>query len=124
MSAYNETCAAIGNDYWNHRLFLLHGDARYVDVMERTLYNGLLSGVSLDGKSFFYPNPLESIGQHERSPWFGVACCPGNLTRFLASVPGYVYAQQGHTLYVNLFAGSTADITLGDRHVRVAQQTR
>ena len=84
MSAYNETCAAIGNDYWNQRLFLLHGDARYIDVLERTLYNGLLSGVSLDGKSFFYPNPLESDGQHERSPWFGVACCPGNITRFLA----------------------------------------
>ena len=76
---------------------------KYIDVMERTLYNGLLSGVSLDGKSFFYPNPLESTGQHQRSPWFGVACCPGNMTRFLASVPGYVYAQQGDTLYVNLF---------------------
>jgi len=124
MTAYNETCAAVGNDFWNQRLFLLHGDARYVDVMERTLYNGLISGVSLDGKSFFYPNPLESIGQHERSPWFGVACCPGNITRFLASVPGYVYAQQGDTLYVNLFAGSTADLTLGGRRVKVTQQTR
>jgi DUF1680 family protein len=102
MSAYNENCAAIGNDYWNHRLFLLHADAKYVDVMERTLYNGLLSGVSLDGKSFFYPNPLESAGQHQRRPWFGVACCPGNMTRFLASVPGYVYAQQGNTLYARL----------------------
>ena len=90
MTAYNETCAAIGNDYWNHRLFLLHADAKYVDVMERTLYNGLISGVSLDGKSFFYPNPLESNGQHARSPWFGVACCPGNITRFMASVPGYL----------------------------------
>ena len=95
MTAYNETCASIGNDYWNHRLFLLHGDAKYIDVMERTLYNGLISGVSLDGKTFFYPNPLESAGQHQRSPWFGVACCPGNITRFLASVPGYVYAHQG-----------------------------
>ncbi len=95
MTAYNETCAAIGNDFWNHRLFLLHADAKYIDVMERTLYNGLLSGVSLDGKAFFYPNPLESAGQHARSPWFGVACCPGNMTRFLASVPGYVYAKSG-----------------------------
>src|SRR5947209_9754223 len=75
MTAYNETCAAVGNDYWNQRLFLLHADARYIDVMERTLYNGLISGVSLDGKTFFYPNPLESNGQHARSPWFGVACC-------------------------------------------------
>ena len=95
MTAYNETCASVGMDYWNHRLFLLHGDAKYIDVMERTLYNGLISGVALDGKTFFYPNPLESNGQHERSPWFGVACCPGNITRFLASVPGYVYAHAG-----------------------------
>jgi DUF1680 family protein len=124
MTAYNETCAAVGNDFWNHRLFLLHGDARYIDVMERTLYNGLISGVSLDGKSFFYPNPLESMGQHERSPWFGVACCPGNITRFLASVPGYVYAQQGSTLYINLFAGSTADIMLGGRRLKIVQLTR
>jgi hypothetical protein len=125
MSAYNETCAAIGNDYWNHRLFLLHADAKYVDVMERILYNGLLSGVSLDGKSFFYPNPLESAGQHKRSPWFGVACCPGNMTRFLASVPGYVYAQQGDTLYVNLFVASTADVKMdGGRTVKIVQETR
>ncbi|HEY7509513.1 MAG TPA: glycoside hydrolase family 127 protein, partial [Vicinamibacteria bacterium] len=125
MTAYNETCAAIGNDYWNHRLFLLHGDARYIDVLERTLYNGLLSGVSLDGKSFFYPNPLESAGQHQRSPWFGVACCPGNVTRFLASVPGYVYAQQDDALFVNLFVASTAEVELaGGRKVKLVQETR
>jgi DUF1680 family protein len=125
MTAYNETCAAIGNDYWNHRLFLLHADARYIDVMERTLYNGLISGVSLDGKTFFYPNPLESNGQHERSPWFGVACCPGNMTRFLASVPGYVYAQRGDSLWVNLFMASTADIQLDNgRKVKLVQETR
>ena len=125
MSAYNETCAAIGNDYWNHRLFLLHADAKYVDVMERTLYNGLLSGVSLDGKSWFYPNPLESAGQHQRSPWFGVACCPGNMTRFLASVPGYVYAQQGNALYVNLFVASIANVKMdGGRTLEIVQETR
>lgn len=125
MSAYNETCAAIGNDYWNHRLYLLHADAKYIDVMERTLYNGLISGVSLDGKTFFYPNPLESNGQHQRSEWFGVACCPGNITRFIASVPGYVYAQQGDALYVNLFVGSTADIKLDNgRTVKMTQETR
>ena len=125
MSAYCETCAAVGNDFWNQRLFLLHADARYVDVLERTLYNGLLSGVSLDGKTFFYPNPLESNGQHQRSPWFGVACCPGNITRFLPSVPGYVYAQSGDTLYVNLFVGSTADIKMDNgREVKVTQETR
>ena len=92
MTAYNETCASVGMDFWNHRLFLLEGDAKYIDVMERTLYNGLVSGVSLDGKTFFYPNPLESNGQHARQEWFGVACCPGNITRFMPSVPGYVYA--------------------------------
>lgn len=124
MTAYNETCAAIGNDYWNYRLFLLHADAKYIDVMERTLYNGLISGVSLDGKSFFYPNPLESAGQHQRSPWFGVACCPGNITRFIASVPGYVYAQHDDKLYVNLFVGSTSEIKMDNgRTIKVAQDT-
>jgi DUF1680 family protein len=125
LTAYNETCASIGADYWNHRLFLLHADGKFIDVMERTLYNGLISGVSLDGKSFFYPNPLESDGKYERSPWFGVACCPGNITRFLASVPGYVYAQRGDALWVNLFMASTAEIKLDNgRTVKIAQETR
>ena len=125
MTAYNETCASVGNDFWNQRMFLLTGDAKYVDVMERTLFNGLISGVALDGKTFFYPNPLESRGQHARSPWFGVACCPGNITRFMASVPGYMYAQQGQDVYVNLFAAGTADITLKDAlKIRLTQATR
>ena len=124
MTAYNETCASVGLDYWNHRLFLLHADAKYIDVMERTLYNGLISGVSLDGKTFFYPNPLESAGQHERSPWFGVACCPGNITRFLASVPGYVYATQRDALFVNLYAAGTADIEMDGGKVKIVQDTR
>lgn len=125
MSAYCETCAAVGNDYWNQRLFLLHKDARYVDVLERTLYNGLLSGVGLDGKSFFYPNPLESRGQHERSPWFGCACCPGNITRFMPSIPGYFYAQEGENVYVNLFAESTADVELENGgKLQIVQKTQ
>ncbi|TAK17349.1 MAG: glycoside hydrolase family 127 protein, partial [Acidobacteria bacterium] len=125
MTAYCETCAAIGNDYWNHRLFLLHGDAKYIDVMERTLYNGLISGVSLDGKSFFYPNVLESRGQHARAPWFGVACCPGNITRFVASVSGYQYAKQDRTIFVNLYAAGTADIALdGGAKVQITQTTK
>jgi DUF1680 family protein len=125
LTAYNETCAAVANVYWNERLFLLHGDARYVDVLERTLYNGLLSGVSLDGTKFFYPNPLESDGSHQRSPWFGCACCPGNITRFLPSLPGYVYAQAGDTIYVNLYAGGTADFTMRNgRKVKITQETR
>jgi DUF1680 family protein len=124
-TAYNETCAAIGHDYWNHRLFLLHADAKYIDVMERTLYNGLISGVSLGGKLFFYPNPLASAGDYVRSPWFGVACCPGNITRFIASVPGYMYAHRGDVLYVNLFAASSAHIDLAPTlAVKMIQETR
>ncbi len=125
LNAYCETCAAVANDYWNERLFLLHGGGKYVDVLERALYNGLLSGVSLDGRQFFYPNPLASAGQHARSPWFGCACCPGNITRFIASVPGYFYARRGRTIYVNLFASGVADIQLGDGHaVTLTQETR
>ena len=124
MTAYNETCAAVGNDFWNHRLFLLHADAKYIDVLERTLYNGAISGVSLDGKTFFYPNPLESAGQHERSPWFGTACCPSNITRFVASMPGYVYAQRAKEIYVNLFVASTAEVKLDNgRTVKITQET-
>ncbi len=124
MSAYCETCAAIGNVYWNQRLFLLHGQSRYIDVLERTLYNGLLSGISLEGKNFFYPNPLESRGQHNRAPWFGCACCPGNIARFLASVPGYVYAKKNNALYVNLFVAGSGTIPLKDNAVTIRQETR
>jgi len=124
FSAYNETCAAIGNVYWNHRLFLLHADAKYVDVLERTLYNGGLSGVSLSGDRFFYPNPLESRGNHERSPWFGCACCPGNVTRFIPSIPGYAYAHAGDVLYVNLFVEGEATVAMEEGQVRLTQETR
>lgn len=124
MTAYCETCAAIGNVYVNHRLFLLHGDSKYYDVLERTLYNGVLSGLSLDGGAFFYPNPLESKGQHERQPWFGCACCPSNLCRFIPSVPGYFYQTIGRDLYVNLFGGSTAALTVNGKPVKLTQQTR
>jgi DUF1680 family protein len=125
MSAYNETCASVGSVFWNQRLFLLHGDANYVDILERTLFNGLISGVSLDGQTYFYPNPLESNGQHQRSPWFGVACCPGNITRFMPSLPGYVYAQRDDAIYVNLFMSNRAAVTLpGSRKVELEQETR
>lgn len=123
MSAYCETCAAIANVYWNHRLFLLHGESKFYDVLERTLYNGLLSGVSLEGDRFFYPNPLESVGQHARSAWFGCACCPSNVCRFLPSVPGYVYAQKDDKLYVNLFMQSESDLTIRNHPVHITQQT-
>jgi DUF1680 family protein len=115
----------VANDFWNERLYLLHGEAKYVDVLERTLYNGLLAGVSLDGTKFFYANPLESDGNYERSPWFGCACCPGNITRFLPSLPGYFYAQNNDSIFVNLFAGGIADVKLDDgRTIKLTQETR
>lgn len=125
LTAYAETCAAISNVYWNHRLFLLHGHAEYLDVMERSLYNGVISGVSLDGKSFFYPNPLESSGDYERKPWFGCACCPSNMTRFLASISGYQYAAKDKEIFVNLFAAGEASINLADAgQVVIIQETK
>lgn len=123
MSAYCETCAAIGNVYVNHRLFLLHGDSKYYDVVERTLYNGLISGVALDGGGFFYPNPLESMGQHQRQPWFGCACCPSNIARFIPSLPGYVYAVNGDDVYVNLFMSNTGNLKVNGKDVVISQQT-
>ena len=123
MSAYCETCAAIGNVYVNYRMFLLHGDAKYYDVLERTLYNGLISGVSLEGNGFFYPNPLESIGQHQRQAWFGCACCPSNICRFIPSVPGYVYAVKDNALYVNLFMPNTMTQKVAGKAVTLTQKT-
>ena len=109
-TAYCETCAAIANVYWNYRMFLATGESKYVDVCERALYNNVLSGVSLSGDRFFYDNVLESNGEHERQRWFGCACCPGNITRFIASVPGYIFAQRGKDIYVNLYAQCRAKI--------------
>ena len=123
LSAYCETCAAIGNVYVNHRMFLLHGDAKYYDVLERTLYNGLLSGVSLQGDGFFYPNPLESDGRHKRQPWFGCACCPSNICRFIPSVPGYVYALKDDELYVNLYMSNTMTQKVKGKDVTLRQET-
>lgn len=123
MSAYCETCAAIGNVYVNYRLFLLHGESKYFDVLERTLYNGLISGVSLEGNGFFYPNPLESMGQHQRQAWFGCACCPSNICRFIPSLPGYVYAVKDKDVYVNLFLSNKSELTVGKKKVTLSQQT-
>lgn len=121
MSAYCETCAAIGNVYVNHRLFLLHGDSKYYDVLERTLYNGVLGGVSVSGDSFFYPNPLESEGQHQRQPWFGCACCPSNISRFIPSLPGYVYAVNDRDVYVNLYMANSAHLKVDGNDVALRQ---
>ncbi len=123
MSAYCETCAAIGNVYVNYRLFLLHGASKYFDVLERTLYNGLISGVSLQGDGFFYPNPLESMGQHQRQPWFGCACCPSNICRFIPSLPGYVYAVKDNNVYVNLFLSNASTLSMKGKKVVLSQQT-
>jgi DUF1680 family protein len=122
-SAYAETCANIATFLWNSRMFRLEEDAKYVDVMERILYNGVLSGISLSGDRFFYPNPLESHGQHQRVAWFGCACCPPNVARVLTSVPGYVYAAGADKVYVNLFAQGTAKITAGKARLEVVQTT-
>ena len=124
MSAYCETCAAIGNVYVNYRLFLLHGESKYYDVLERSLYNGLISGVSLDGGGFFYPNPLESMGQHQRQPWFGCACCPSNIARFIPSLPGYVYAVNKRDVYVNLFMSNTSQLSVAGKGITLEQQTQ
>ena len=124
MSAYCETCAAIGNVYVNYRLFLLHGDSKYYDVLERTLYNGLISGVSLDGGGFFYPNPLESMGQHQRQAWFGCACCPSNICRFIPSLPGYVYAVKDRSVYVNLFLANSTSLDVEGKQVSLSQKTQ
>lgn len=123
QTAYCETCAAIANVYWNHRMFLATGDAKYEDVLERALYNGVISGVSLSGDKFFYDNPLESMGQHERQRWFGCACCPGNVTRFMASVPNYIYATQANDIYVNLYIQGEADVVTLHNKVRLNQTT-
>jgi hypothetical protein len=122
-TAYAETCAAIGLDLWNHRMFLATGDVRYLDIMERILYNGFLSGVSLEGDSFFYTNPLEAHGDHQRSEYFDVACCPANLARLMGQLPGLMYAVEGQRLYVNLFIGSDAALELPSGDVRVTQET-
>jgi DUF1680 family protein len=128
-TAYNETCAAISNVYWNQRMFQLHGEAKYLDVLEKILYNGLISGIGLDGKSFFYTNAMQihdnahhKDQEPERSGWFECSCCPTNLTRLLPSLPGYVYGQKDDAVYVNLFVNSTATVTIANKNIQIEQQ--
>jgi DUF1680 family protein len=121
--AYAETCANLATCFWNHRMFLLHGDAKYIDALELALYNSAISGVALDGKTFFYPNPLASTGKYTRSKWFDCACCPTNICRFIPSIPGYAYAIRDDTLYVNLFATGLAEVELAGGKVRAEQET-
>ena len=131
LTAYNETCAAIAMVYFNQRMFMLHGDSKYIDCLERTLYNGVISGMSIDGGKFFYPNPLASDGKYkfnadntiERQPWFGCACCPSNLCRFIPSVPGYMFAVKDNSVYVNLFSDNTSTISVGKGKVVLREKT-
>ncbi|KAF2511237.1 glycoside hydrolase family 127 protein [Flavobacterium foetidum] len=130
LTAYNETCAAIGDVYWNHRLHNLYGASKYFDVIERTMYNGLISGISLDGKQFFYPNALEADGVYKsnrgsctRQAWFDCSCCPTNLIRFIPSIPGLIYSKTSKDLYVNLYASNDASFKLGKTDLQISQQT-
>jgi DUF1680 family protein len=131
LTAYSETCAAIGGVYWAERMFRLTGEAQYFDVLERMLYNGVISGISLNGTEFFYPNPLESDGQYKfnhgvsctRSAWFDCSCCPTNLIRFIPFIPNLIYAVQKDTVYVNLFMSNRAEIPVGNKTVTIEQQT-
>ncbi len=121
--AYLETCAGIGLALWNQRMFMMHGDAKYVDVMELGLYNGILSGVSISGDEFFYPNPLASRGGYKRSKWFGCSCCPVNVVRFVPQIAQFAYATREDTAYVNLFIESDAKLALSCGDVSLAQRT-
>lgn len=130
LTAYNETCAAIGDVYWNHRLHSLYGNAMYLDVIERTLYNGLLSGLALNGEEFFYPNALESDGVYKfnrgactRQAWFDCSCCPTNVIRFIPSIPGLIYSKHNDTIYVNLYTSNEASIELETNSVTIEQET-
>ncbi len=130
LTSYSETCASIGDVYWNNRLFMLTGDSKYYDIIERTLYNGLLSGISLDDKNFFYVNPLEADGKFQfnqgkctRQAWFDCSCCPTNLIRFIPSFPGLIYASQKDTLYVNLYSSNNAKLKLNKENINIEQKT-
>jgi uncharacterized protein len=129
--AYNETCAAIAHVLFNHRMFLLHGDAEYLDVLERSLYNGVLAGYDLAGDKFFYPNPLVSDGETPfnkgaavRQPWFRTSCCPSNICRIIPSIPGYVYARRGNRVYVNLYAAGSGAVDMYRGRVHLKQETK
>jgi len=130
LTAYNETCAAIGNVYWNHRLHNQYGDVKYFDVIERSLFNGLISGLSLDGINFFYPNALESDGVYKfnqgactRKSWFDCSCCPTNLIRFIPSIPGLIYSKSAKDIYVNLYASNQAKIAFNGEEIKIVQNT-
>jgi len=122
-NAYCETCASVGMVLWNQRMNLLTGESKYIDVLEKSLYNGALDGLSFSGDRFFYGNPLSSNGNHKRSEWFGTACCPSNIARLIESLGDYIYAKSDNDLWVNLFVGSNASIDLKNNTVQLEQRT-
>jgi DUF1680 family protein len=122
-AAYCETCASVGMVFWNQRMNLLTGESKYVDILERSLYNGALDGLSLKGDLFFYENPLASVGDLSRSEWFGTACCPSNIARLVESVGNYIYAKSNEAVWVNLFVGSTASLIIKEQKVELKQVT-
>jgi DUF1680 family protein len=123
QEAYCETCASVGMVFWNQRMNLLTGESKYIDVLERSLYNGALDGLSLKGDRFFYGNPLASTGGDSRSEWFGCACCPSNIARLVESVGNYIYAESNDAIWVNLFIGSSASLTVKSKKIQVKQVT-
>ncbi|MFL0682336.1 MAG: glycoside hydrolase family 127 protein [Algoriphagus aquaeductus] len=122
-NAYSETCASVGMVFWNQRMNLLEGQSQYIDVLERSLYNAALDGLSLTGDRFFYGNPLASSGQHFRKEWFGTACCPSNISRLVASVGDYIYAKNESGIWVNLFIANQTEFDLSGEKVRVEMKT-
>ena len=123
LDAYCETCASVGMVYWNQRMNQFTGDSKYIDVLERSMYNGALAGVSLAGDRFFYVNPLESNGDHHRQAWYGCACCPSQISRFLPSIGNYIYGTSDKALWVNLFIGNTTEVTIDGKKVVMKQET-
>ena len=123
LTAYCETCASVGMVYWNWRMNQFTGDSKFADVMERSMYNGALAGISLDGSVFFYVNPLESLGEHHRKPWYGTACCPSQICRFLPSIGNYIYGVSDNAIWVNLYMGNSADMKVGNKEVTLIQET-
>lgn len=121
--AYSETCASVGMVFWNQKMNMLTGDAKYVDVLERSLYNGALDGLSLSGDRFFYGNPLASTGTHNRREWFGTACCPSNIARLVSSLGNYIYNTGNNGIWINLFVGSQTKINVNSTAVSLKMQT-
>lgn len=123
LDAYCETCASVGMVLWNQRMNQLTGDSKYVDVLERSMYNGALAGISLAGDRFFYVNPLESKGNHHRQAWYGCACCPSQISRFLPSIGNYIYGTSKEAIWVNLYIGNSTEIQAGKNHMTLKQET-